>query len=44
LPAKLTEWDFFLGSELEQPSVEMEALVIVVLEVFLIGTMATLGE
>ena len=41
---KLTELDFFLDSELEQSSMEMEALIIVVLEVFLLGTMVTLDE
>ena len=41
---KLTELDFFLDSELEQSSMEMEALMIVVLEVFLLGTMVTLDE
>jgi len=44
LPVKLTELDFFLDSELEQSSMEMEALIIVVLEVFLLGTMVTLDE
>jgi hypothetical protein len=41
---KLTELDFFLDSELEQSSMEMEALIIVTLEVFLLGTMVTLDE
>lgn len=44
LPVKLTELDFFLDSELEQSSMEMEALIIVTLEVFLLGTMVTLDE
>jgi hypothetical protein len=41
---KLTELDFFLDSELEQSSMEMEALIIVTLEAFLLGTMVTLDE